>query len=209
MDILDPRIAEYIMAANGKSPSPLDEMEAYAKENRFPIIGPQVGRLLQQLVLISGAKRIFELGSGYGYSAIWMAKVLPDDGKVICTDGDAENEKRAKGYFEQSGLQSRIEFRVGDALECFAKESGPFDLILNDIDKEGYPDTIEPVKQKLRPGGIFVTDNLLWSGRVLENPLEHESTRGVIEFTKRIFADPDFVTTIIPIRDGIAVAVRR
>lgn len=209
MDILDPRIAEYIMSANGESPPPLDEMEAYAKENGFPIIGPLVGRVLQQLVLISGAKRIFELGSGYGYSAIWMAMVLPDDGRVICTDGDAENERRAKEYFERSGLQSKIEFRVGDALECFSKESGPFDLILNDIDKEGYPDTIEPVKEKLRPGGIFVTDNLLWSGRVLEDPPEHESTRGVIEFTKRIYNDPDFLTTIIPIRDGIAVAVKR
>jgi predicted O-methyltransferase YrrM len=209
MDLLDPRIAEYLNSTNGRSPSPLDEMEAYAKENGFPIIGPLVGRVLQQLVLISGAKRVFELGSGYGYSAIWMGMVLPDDGRVICTDGDPENERRAKEHIERAGLQSKIEFRVGDALECFAKEPGPFDLILNDIDKEGYPDTIKPVKEKLRPGGIFVTDNLLWSGRILQKTPEHESTQGVIEFTKRICSDPDFLTTIIPIRDGIAVAVKR
>jgi predicted O-methyltransferase YrrM len=183
-------------------------MEAYAKEHGFPIIGPLVGRVLQQLVIMTGAKRVFELGSGYGYSALWMAMVLPPDGSVNCTDGDPDNERRAKDYFERAGLRSKLRFRVGDALELFAKETGPFDLILNDIDKEGYPDTIKPVKDKLRSGGVFVTDNLLWSGRIFDSD-PSESTRGVIKFTKELYDDPDFLTTIIPIRDGISVAVKK
>ena len=208
MDILDPRIDEHLHAVTTVSPSPLGEMEAYAKEHGFPIIGPLVGRVLQQLVIMSGAKEVFELGSGYGYSALWMAMVLPPDGSVTCTDGNPDNERRAKDYFERAGLRSKLHFRVGDALELFAKETGPFDLILNDIDKEGYPDTIKPVKEKLRSGGVFVTDNLLWSGRIFDSD-PSESTRGVIEFTQELYDDPDFLTTIIPIRDGIAVAVKK
>jgi len=157
---------------------------------------------------MTNAKRVFELGSGYGYSALWMAMVLPEDGSVICTDGNPDNEQRAKEYFKRAGLQSKLDFRVGDALELFAAEPGPFDIILNDIDKEGYPDTIKPVRDKLRKGGVFVTDNMLWSGRIFE-PNPTESTRGVIKFTKDLYDDPDFLTTIIPIRDGIAVAVRK
>lgn len=208
MEILNPRIEEHLRKVAAASPPPLDEMEALARERGFPIIGPLVGRVLQQLVVVAEAKRVFELGSGYGYSAIWMSMVLPSDGSVICTDGDPENARLAEKYFERAGVKSKVDFRVGDALERFAEETGPFDLILNDIDKEGYPDTIGPVKEKLRPGGIFVTDNMLWSGRVLEGD-KSESTLGVIEFTRRIFSDPDFLTTIIPIRDGIAVAVKR
>lgn len=208
MDILDPRINEHLHAVAPMSPSPLDEMEAYAKEHGFPIIGPLVGRVLQQLVIMTGAKRVFELGSGYGYSALWMAMVLPPDGSVSCTDGNPDNERRAKDYFERAGLRSKLHFRVGDALELLARETGPFDLILNDIDKEDYPDTIKPVKEKLRSGGVFVTDNLLWSGHIFDTD-PSESTRGVIRFTQELYADPDFLTTIIPIRDGISVAVKK
>lgn len=208
MEILNPLIERHLHEVASASPPPLDEMEAYARENGFPIIGPLVGRVLQQFVVTANVKRVFELGSGYGYSAIWMSMVLPPDGSVICTDGDPENAERAKKYFERAGVRSKIDFRVGDALERFAEEQGPFDLVLNDIDKEGYPDTIIPVKEKLRSGGIFITDNLLWDGRILEGDTA-ESTRGVIEFTRRIYEDPDFLTTIIPIRDGIAVAVKR
>jgi predicted O-methyltransferase YrrM len=208
VDILDPHIEQYIHRVAPVSPPPLDEMEAYARENGFPIIGPLVGRLLQQLVIMTNAKRIIELGSGYGYSALWMAMVLPSDGEIICTDGDAENERRAESYFQRAGVQTMIDFRVGDALELFAEVPGPFDLVLNDIDKEGYPDTIEPVKRKLRQGGVFVTDNLLWSGRVL-GPDDAESTRGVLEFTRRLYDDEDLLTSIVPIRDGVSLAVKK
>ncbi len=208
MDILNPPIEEYLHRIAGPSPPPLDEMEEYARKNGFPIIGPLVGRLLQQLVTVTRAKRVAELGSGYGYSALWMAMALPVDATVLCTDGNRDNAERAKDFFGRAGLQKKLDFRVGDALELFSEEEGPFDLILNDIDKEGYPDTIGPVKKRLRSGGVFVTDNLLWDGRILESD-QSESTRGVVEFTRRLLSDPDFLTTIIPIRDGISVAVKR
>jgi len=208
MDIIDPKINEYLQTVSPQSPPPFDRMEKYAKENRFPIIGPLVGRFLQQIVPVTKAKRIFELGSGYGYSALWMALVLPEDGKIICTDGKEENRKMALEYFKESGQEKKLDFHVGDAIEILKEEDGLFDIILNDIDKHGYPDTIEPVKAHLRSGGIFVTDNLLISGRVLdENP--NDSAKGVMEFTKMLYADNDFMTTIMPIRDGISIAVKK
>ena len=208
MHILNPPIEEYLHGVTPSSPPPLDEMEAYGRENDFPIVGPLVGRVLQQLAIISNARRVAELGSGYGYSALWMAMVLPEDAVVLCTDGDPDNAERAMVYFDRAGLRKKLDFRVGDALESLSGEQGPFDLIFNDIDKEGYPDTIEPARRLHRPGGIFVTDNLLWDGRMLESD-SSESTRAIVEFTRRLYADPDFLTTIIPIRDGISVAVKR
>lgn len=207
MKILDPQIGEYIEGRIPERAEPLRTMEAYAREHKFPIIGPLVGTLLQQLVISSGAKRIFEMGSGYGYSALWMAQVLPQDGKIYLTDRKEENRQMAVEHFTTAGLIDKMEFYVGDALENFLKHDGPFDIILNDIDKEGYPNTIAPVKQRLRSGGYFITDNILWSGRIFdEEPAAH--TRGVLEFTDRLYADPDFLTSIIPLRDGIAVALK-
>jgi caffeoyl-CoA O-methyltransferase len=191
------------------SPSPLDEMEEYAAENSFPIIGPLVGRFLQQLVVLTGARRVFELGSGYGYSALWMSMALPDDGRVICTDTDDDNQQRAVDYFKRAGLEFKLDFRLGEATAQFKEEPGPFDIILNDIDKEGYPDTIELVKDRLRTGGVFVTDNILWSGRVLDTTPDNESTAAIQKFTRQLYEDSDFMTTIVPLRDGIAVAIKR
>jgi predicted O-methyltransferase YrrM len=209
MSIFQPGINEYLLAQLDPSPSPLDEMEQYARENGFPIIGPLVGRFLQQLVVLTGARRVFELGSGYGYSALWMSMVLPKDGKVICTDTDADNKQRAMEYFKRTEHDSKLDFRLGEATAQFKEESGPFDIILNDIDKEGYPDTIALVKDRLRSGGIFVTDNVLWSGRILEEKPEKQSTAAIQKFTRMLYEDSDFITTIVPLRDGITVALRR
>ena len=155
MKILNPQINDYIEGRIPKRAEPLKSMEAYAREHQFPIIGPLVGTLLKQLVISTGAKQIFELGSGYGYSALWMAQALPSDGKIYLTDRKEENKQTAVEHFTQAGLIDKMEFFVGDALEHFLKQDGPFDIILNDIDKEGYPDTIAPVKQRLRKGGYF------------------------------------------------------
>ncbi len=208
MDIINPKINEYIEGAIPKREAPFDEMEAYAKENKFPIIGPLVGTLLQQIVIATGARRIFELGSGYGYSALWMAKVMSPDGKIYLTDRKAENRKMACKHFEKAGELDKMEFLVGDALEHFEKYDGPFDIILNDIDKEGYPDAIQPVKKRLRKGGFFITDNILWSGRIFDQEPE-KSTQAILEFTRRLYDDPDFITSIIPLRDGISVSVKK
>ncbi|MBU1319258.1 MAG: O-methyltransferase [candidate division Zixibacteria bacterium] len=208
MGIFQPGIGEYVKELPQKSPSPLDEMEQYAAEHGFPIIGPLVGRVLQQLVVLTGAKRVFELGSGYGYSALWMARVISADGKITCTDTDPENERRAKEYFKRAGLESKLDFRCGEAIAEFEKEVGPYDLVLNDIDKEHYPATIKLVKERLRPGGVFVTDNILWSGRVLDSSPD-AATAGILKFTHELYNDPGFMTSIIPLRDGISVAIKK
>ncbi len=208
MTILNPEINKYIEKIIPRRKEPYLEMEAYAKEHGFPIIGPLAGTLLRQLALSINAKNVFELGSGYGYSALWMAEVLPPDGRIHLTDRKEENKLLAIKHFKTAGQIDKMEFYVGDALQTFAQHDGPFDIILNDIDKEGYPDTIKAVKIRLRKGGLFITDNLLWSGRILESQPEEASTKGILEFTKRLYADPDFLTSIIPIRDGLAVAVK-
>jgi caffeoyl-CoA O-methyltransferase len=207
MDILNPRIEEYIEGAIPPRKEPFSEMEEYAHEHHFPIIGPLVGTVLKQVAYTIKARRIFELGSGYGYSALWMAQVLPPDGKIFLTDRKEENKQMAIKHFEKAGLANKMEFFVGDALEIFEKQEGPFDIILCDIDKYGYPDAIEPVKKRLRSGGYFITDNILWSGRIFnEDP--DKSTQGILEFTRRLYEDKDFLTSIIPLRDGISMAVK-
>jgi predicted O-methyltransferase YrrM len=207
MKILNPGITEYIEGILPARRSPFDRMEAYAKENSFPIIGPLVGTMLQQYVLTTGAKQIFELGSGYGYSALWMAEVLPPDGRIYLTDRKQENKRMADGFFEEAGLADKMEFHVGDALEIFEKFEGPFDIVLNDIDKQGYTESIEPVKKRLKKGGLFITDNILWSGRILDTERD-QTTEAIVEFTRKLYADTDFLTSIVPVRDGITVAVK-
>ncbi len=201
------KIHEYLTNGIPKRMPVLAEMERYAKKNNFPIIGPLAGRLLHQLALSIKAKRILELGSGYGYSAIWFAMATGKQGKFVLTDTDEVNRNRAMACFKKAKLNCKIDFHVADALAVARVQTGTFDIILNDINKEDYPKTIEPAARLLRPGGLFITDNVLWSGRVYTKP-QDERTREIIRFTRLLMADKRFFTTIIPIRDGIAVATR-
>lgn len=206
MHLVDPQIEIYLERLVPPRPEPFKTMEAYALDKGFPIIGPLCGRVLTQLARMTGAKRILELGSGFGYSACWFALGMAE-GEIICTDGDAANRDRALGYFPQINRPVRIDFRVGDAVEIIRTLDGPFDIIFNDIDKHQYPDTVDLAVERLRPGGVFVTDNALWSGRILE-PKGDRMTEGVREFTRRIYAHPQLVSSILPLRDGLAVAVK-
>ena len=201
-------IAKYLAGVVPERPPVMQEMEAYARERNFPIVGPQVGRFLYQLVQVSGARKIVELGSGFGYSAYWFALAAGADGSIVMTDGDQENEERALDYLRRAGLKSSFDFRVGDALTSIRDIEGPVDIVYNDIDKEGYPDTIEPAANLLRPGGLFITDNLLWSARVCD-PEPGPTTQAILDFTRRLFDDSRFFTTLVPIRDGLAIAVRQ
>ena len=185
----------------------LREMELYAKERRFPIIGPLVGRLLFQMVLATRARRILELGSGFGYSAFWFSMATKSKGHIIMTDTDRKNKTRAFGYFKKAGLQSQFDFRIGDAKKIVKKIDGPFDIVLNDIDKKDYPDTIDLIAPKLKKGGLFITDNVIWSGRVIEKNPDATSC-GIIEFTEKLYRDSRFYTTIVPLRDGLSIAVK-
>ncbi|MBI3872525.1 MAG: O-methyltransferase [candidate division Zixibacteria bacterium] len=206
--ITNPAIHAYLDRVRPPSDEILREMEEHAEARKFPYLGPQCARILHALVKMSGARSIFELGSGFGYTMYWMAKALPARGMVVGTEGDPTNVAAAKEYFRRGGLSNRTDLRCGDALGYLRAEPGPFDMIYCDIDKEGYPDALDLAKPRLRPGGIFVADNLLRSGQVLNDVSRETATVAIQEFTRRLYADPDFFTVIIPIRDGMSISVK-
>ena len=186
----------------------LAEMEEYATQHDVPIVGPAVATVLHQLALMINARTVFELGSAIGYSTIWWAQAVREKGKVVYTDGDAKNAERARGYFTRAGVSSQIELHTGDALEVLSEQKQEFDIIFNDIDKDDYPRVLRLVAPRLRKGGLFITDNVLWSGRVADkNP--DATTRAILEFNRKLYDSQDFSTTILPIRDGLAVALKK
>jgi predicted O-methyltransferase YrrM len=187
----------------------LAEMEDYASQHKVPIVGPAVARVLQQLALTIKARAVFELGSAIGYSTIWWAQAVGDSGRVIYTDGDSKNAERARGYFTRAGVTNRITLHVGDALEFLSEQKQEFDIIFNDVDKEDYPRVLRLVAPKLRKGGLFITDNVLWSGRVAEKSPKDATTKAILEFNRKLYDSNDFYTTILPIRDGLAVALKK
>ncbi len=187
----------------------VSEMEAYAAENRVPIIGPAVARMLALFVQVSGAKRIFEMGSAIGYSTIWLARAAGPKAKVFYTDGDLENARRAQNYFRRAGVAKRIEVKVGDALALLKKAPGTFDLIFNDVDKHQYPDALRVALPKLRRGGLLITDNTLWSGKAARPAAEgDEDTKGVQEFNRLVYASKELYPVLIPLRDGVTICRR-
>jgi caffeoyl-CoA O-methyltransferase len=187
----------------------LEEMEGYATEHNIPIVGPAVARVLQQLALMINAKTVFELGSAIGYSTIWWAQAVGDKGRVIYTDGDSKNAERARGYFNRAGVSSRITLHTGDALEILSEKKEQYDIIFNDVDKEDYPRVLRLVSPRLRKGGLFITDNVLWSGRVAEKNSKDPRTKAILEFNRLLYNSEDFYTTMLPIRDGLAVALKK
>jgi caffeoyl-CoA O-methyltransferase len=199
-------VDRYIYGLLPERDSVVNEIEAYAAENRIPIIGPAVARLLTLLVQVSGATRIFEMGSAIGYSTIWLARAAGAKGQIFYTDGNPENARRAQEYFRKAGVAKRINVQVGNALELVKKAPGKFDLIFNDVDKHQYPDTLRAALPKLKRGGLFVTDNTLWSGKAAR-PLEPEDkyTRGVQQFNRLVYASKELFPVLIPLRDGVTV----
>ena len=201
------KIHRYLEQVIPERPQVLREMEAKAQEEGFPIVGPLVGRLLYQLTVLTKARKIFELGSGFGYSAYWFSLATRGRGNIVMTDGKKANKRIALDYFKRAGLQSTFEYRIGDALQILKKYNGPFDIIFNDIDKDDYPKTIDLVAHRLKKGGLFITDNLLWSGKVCSKTKD-ATTNAIVEFTETLYHDGRFFTTIVPLRDGVSIAVR-
>jgi caffeoyl-CoA O-methyltransferase len=187
----------------------LEEMEDYAGQHNIPIVGPAVARVLEQFALTINARTVFELGSAIGYSTIWWAQAVGEKGRVIYTDGDAKNAERARAYFDRAGVSDRITLHTGDALEVLSEQKQQFDIIFNDVDKEDYPRVLKMVSPRLRKGGLFITDNVLWSGRVAEKNPKEARTKAILEFNQALYGSADFFTTILPIRDGLAVALKK
>jgi len=202
-------VDDYLYSMLPKRDEVLTEMEGYASEHHVPIVGPAVARVLQQLALTINATTVFELGSAIGYSTIWWARAVGEKGRVVYTDGDPKNAQRARSYFDRAGVSSRITLHTGDALEVLSEQKQEYDIIFNDVDKEDYPRVLRLVSPRLRKGGLFITDNVLWSGRVAEKSPKDPRTKTILEFNRLLYNSGDFYTTILPIRDGLAVALKK
>ncbi len=187
----------------------LTEMEAQATKRDIPIVGPAVARILYQLAVLINAKTVFELGSAIGYSTIWWARAVGAGGRVFYTDGDPRKAEEARGYFQKANVSDRITIKTGDALEVLSEQKQEFDVIFNDVDKEDYPRVFKLAVPRLRKGGLFITDNVLWNGRVAQKNPTEATTKAILEFNRLLYKSQDLFTTILPIRDGIAVAVKQ
>lgn len=202
--ILDTRVEKYMDSLLPKRAPVLTEMEKYARRRNIPIIGPACGRLLHLLAQVSGAKRMFEMGSAIGYSTIWLARGAGPDGEIYYTDGNPDNAKRARENFHRAGVEDRIELMVGDAVELIDDVPGEFDLIFIDVDKPQYPDALRKAVPRLRSGGLLLTDNVLWYGRAARRAKDAR-TRAIQQFNRMVYASKELFPVIVPLRDGIAV----
>lgn len=210
MELVDTAFASYLENLIPPRSPVIQEMEAYARGNRFPIVGPAVGQLFYVLTRLSGARRVFELGSGYGYSTSWFAMGVRDNGggEVYHVVWDEGLSRAARGYLERIGLGPVMRFYVSEAVTALRNTDGRFDIIFSDIEKEGYPASLPVIKEHLNAGGLLLADNMFWRGKVVDPRATDAATEGVRSFTRAVFADRDFTSTIIPLRDGVLLARR-
>jgi len=202
--ILNTKIEEYLADLLPKRDAVISEMERYAQKHDVPIIGPVVARMIYLVTQISGAKRIFEMGSAIGYSTIWLARAAGTEAEVYYTDGDPANAARARGYFKRAGVENSIQIMTGDAVNLIDQVPGEFDLIFIDVDKHQYPEALRKAVPRLRSGGLLLTDNVLWSGKVSRKSTDGR-TRAIQQFNKLIYSSSELFPIIIPLRDGVAV----
>ena len=213
MDVVDPQLEAYMRSLLDRHDEPvLLEMEREGDERGFPIVGRHVGITVELLARAIGARRVFELGSGFGYSAYWFSRAVGPGGEVHCTDGDPANEPKAMAYLSRAGLDAPIRWHVGDAVSTLEAVEGEFDVVYCDIDKDGYPDTWRAARDRIRVGGLYVCDNALWHGRVARpeelDGWKRQTTDAVLEHNRLVSGDPRYVSSIVPTRDGVLVALR-
>ncbi|QSW98053.1 O-methyltransferase [Haloterrigena alkaliphila] len=219
VDVLTDDIARFVRAVGPDPDETLREMDAYAEREDFPHVGPEAGATLRFLARATDAERIFEFGSGYGYSAYWMADALPADGEIVLTEVDADELELARDYMAAGGYDDRARYELGDALETIEDYDGPFDVVLIDHQKPRYVDAFEAVRSTVPVGGVVVADNAITAGPIEFDKLlqwaeggdpedANEHTRGIADYLERVTSDPDFETIVLPLGEGIAVSYR-
>lgn len=210
MDLIAPEVTRYLDDLVPPRPPELEAMEAYARDTRFPIIGPATGQLCYQVARMIGATRVFELGSGFGYSTAWFARAVQENGGGVVHHvvWDEELSRRARGHLSTLGYDGIVEYTVSEAVAALRETQGPFDLIFCDIDKRGYVAALPVMREKLRQGGALIVDNMLWHGRIFNEGDDSPETEGVREMTRLVTDDPGWIASVVPIRDGVLVAYK-
>ncbi len=207
--ITNPEVEKYFYGILPGRDEVLRAMEEQAKKRDIPIVGPAVARVLYQMARLIGARRVFEMGSAIGYSTLWWARAVGEGGTVVYTDSSRANADEARRSFERAGVAGRVDIRIGDALELLSEEKpGSWDIIFNDVDKHEYPRAFKLAVPRLRKGGLFITDNVLWSGRVTQPEKADANTKGILEFNRLLYESRELFPTILPIRDGVAIALK-
>lgn len=216
--IVPDAIEGYLANLNRGGDPVLDEIARKGADRKLPLVDAEVGMLLRVLATAIGARKILEIGTAVGYSGIWLARALPPHGMLLTMEMDPERGQEAQENFKSAGLSSRASVIMGDAQRMIAKVAGPFDLIFQDGDKKLYVPMLDRLVALLRPGGLLVTDNVLWDGKVVPGFSEgsakasaerDETTRAIAEYNERLAAHPALLTTIVPLRDGVSISVKR
>ena len=211
MELYISSLPPYLDSLVPSRPEEMQKMEAYAKKNKFPIIGPAAGYLCYQIARMINAKKIFELGSGYGYSTAWFAKAVVENGggQVHHVVWDEGLSKMAQKHLGELGYDEVINYTVSEAVQTLRDSEEVYDLIFSDIDKEGYPDSLPVIENKLRSGGVLIVDNLLWSGNIFNKQDRSKATVAIKRFTQMMSKSKTWISSIIPIRDGVLVAFKK
>ena len=207
-------VEQYLASLNRQSDPVLDDIARAGERDDLPLVDAEVGALLRVLVLAARATRVLEIGTAIGYSGVWMAGVLPPDGMLMTMEVDDARAKIARENFSRAGLANRVNVIVGDAQRMLHKIAGPLDLVFQDGDKKQYGPMLDALVALLRPGGLLVTDNVLWSGDVVpgfnRKPKQSAAdTMAIAAYNEQIHAHPSLVTSIVPLRDGVAISVKR
>lgn len=211
LDPVHPDITKYLDSLVPPRAPELAAMEADAARTGFPIVGPAAGQFCYLVARMIGARSVFELGSGFGYSTAWFARAVRENGGGVVhhTVWDAALSGQAQARLAALGLAELVRYHAGEAVETLRDTPGPFDLVFLDIDKAGYPAALPVIHERLRPGGVLIADNLLWHGRVLDADDRTADTAGVRAFTRLVTTDPGWTASVVPIRDGLLLAWRR
>lgn len=209
MDVENERLTTYVESLLPQRDKALRGLEAYAAEHGVPIVGPRVGTLLTILAAASRARKALELGTAIGYSGTWIARGMAPGGRLITVEAREEMAMSARHHFEEAGLADSVEVVVGEATEVMPTLGKAFDFIFNDVDKEGYLEILSLSKAALAKGGVLVTDNVLWRGRVASPEEASTSTAAIREYNRLLMEDPEMTTVILPIRDGVSISVKR
>jgi predicted O-methyltransferase YrrM len=212
--IVPDAVEQYLASLNHQRDAVLTDIAKAGERDDLPLVDAEVGALLRVLTLSARATRVLEIGTAIGYSGTWMAGALPKGGMLITMEVDEQRAKTARDNFSRAGLADRVNVIVGDAQRMLHKIAGPFDLIFQDGDKKQYGPMLDTLVDLLRPGGLLVTDNVLWSGDVVPgfNPTPRQNaadTKAIAAYNEQIHSHPLLLTAIVPLRDGVAISVRR